>query len=189
MEAPWKDLEGKVVLVTGASAGIGRGLCLDLARAGCRVVAAARRTDRLESLCEEINGPPASRPVRSAAVEIDVSAGEARIEEAVRTAWSKFGTIDAVVNNAGVRGGVYSPLDWSEEEWQNVMGTNLTGLWLVTKHVCRTHERCKRKRFSGQHFVHWWSQSWTVTWRSCLHCIKSRCKCHYQGYGIGAGCL
>lgn len=137
MEAPWKDLEGKVVLVTGASAGIGRGLCLDLARAGCRVVAAARRTDRLESLCEEINGPPASRPVRSAAVEIDVSAGEARIEEAVRTAWSKFGRIDAVVNNAGVRGGVYSPLDWSEEEWRNVMETNLTGLWLVTKHVCR----------------------------------------------------
>jgi NADP-dependent 3-hydroxy acid dehydrogenase YdfG len=44
-----------VVLVTGASSGIGRDFYLDLVRVGCRVVAAARRTDRLRSLCEEIN--------------------------------------------------------------------------------------------------------------------------------------
>jgi len=53
---PWSRMEGQVVLVTGASSGIGRDFCLDLARAGCRVVAAARRADRLRSLAEEIPG-------------------------------------------------------------------------------------------------------------------------------------
>ncbi|RWW43697.1 hypothetical protein BHE74_00050611, partial [Ensete ventricosum] len=50
------SLKGKVVMVTGASSGIGREICLDLAAAGCKIVAAARRVDRLKSLCDEING-------------------------------------------------------------------------------------------------------------------------------------
>ncbi|PNX57491.1 NAD(P)-binding rossmann-fold protein [Trifolium pratense] len=44
-----------VVFVTGASSGLGRDLCLDLAKAGCRIIAAARRLDRLHSLCHQIN--------------------------------------------------------------------------------------------------------------------------------------
>ncbi|RZR97139.1 hypothetical protein BHM03_00026255 [Ensete ventricosum] len=101
-----RSLEGKVVMVTGASSGIGRDLCLDLAKAGCRVIAAARRTDRLRSLCEEINGSGASEPstVRSVAVELDVSADEPAIAASVQRAWDAFGRIDGLVNNAGVRG-------------------------------------------------------------------------------------
>ncbi|OAY66277.1 3-oxoacyl-(acyl-carrier-protein) reductase FabG [Ananas comosus] len=140
--------EGKVVMVTGASSGIGRELCLDLAAAGCRVVAAARRVDRLRSLCREIDGSrsPATPPAAAAAaVELDVSAGAAAIEAAVASAWDAFGRIDAVVNNAGVRGGVYSSLDWSEEEWNINMTTNLTGLWLVSKYVCRRMRDAKQK--------------------------------------------
>ncbi|KAJ3692093.1 hypothetical protein LUZ60_012443 [Juncus effusus] len=135
---PWKLLEGKIVLVTGASSGIGREICLDLARAGCFIIATARRTDRLRSLCDEINGPDSSTsPKQSVSVQMDVSAGEAEIESAVRRAWDSYGRIDALINNAGIRGGVHSVLEWSEEEWNNVVRTNLTGLWLVTKHVCR----------------------------------------------------
>lgn len=52
---PWSNLPDKVVFVTGASSGLGLEFCLDLAAAGCRIVAAARRTDRLESLCDQIN--------------------------------------------------------------------------------------------------------------------------------------
>ncbi|CAD5180903.1 unnamed protein product [Musa acuminata subsp. malaccensis] len=59
---PWRSLDGKVVMVTGASSGIGWDHCLDLARAGCQIIAAARRTDRLRSICEEINGPDRQRP-------------------------------------------------------------------------------------------------------------------------------
>ncbi|KAG6501016.1 3-oxoacyl-[acyl-carrier-protein] reductase FabG-like [Zingiber officinale] len=145
VSTPWARLEGKVVMVTGASSGIGRGLCLDLARAGCRVLAAARRVDRLESLCEEINGSSAPEYPRSVAVELDVSAEESSIAAAIRRAWETFGRIDGLVNNAGIRGSVHSPLDWSEEDWNDNIRTNLTGLWLVSKLVCKLMRDAKVK--------------------------------------------
>ncbi|XP_008805478.2 3-oxoacyl-[acyl-carrier-protein] reductase FabG-like [Phoenix dactylifera] len=153
-DQPWRRLEGKVVMVTGASSGIGRELSLDLARAGCNIVAAARRTGRLKSLCDEINsfgslslsssGPEASA-VRAVAVELDVSARSSAIEASVQKAWDAFGRIDALINNAGIRGGIYSPLEWPEEEWNDLMATNLTGLWLVSKHVCKRMRDTKQK--------------------------------------------
>ncbi|KAL5546673.1 hypothetical protein UlMin_006360 [Ulmus minor] len=142
---PWVDLSGKVVMVTGASSGLGREFCLDLAKAGCFVVAAARRVDRLKSLCDQINqlyssnsdsSSSSSRSVRAVAVELDVCADEATIRNSVGKAWDAFGRVDALLNNAGVRGTVKSPLDLSEEEWNNVVKTNFTGAWLVSKYVC-----------------------------------------------------
>ncbi|PHU15681.1 hypothetical protein BC332_16886 [Capsicum chinense] len=99
---PWKDLTGKVVMVTGASSGIGLEFCLDLAKAGCRIIAAARRIDRLKTLCSQINNSegPAWRAV---AVQLDITADGATIEAAVQVAWDAFGRIDALVNNAGLR--------------------------------------------------------------------------------------
>lgn len=108
----WDELAGKVVMVTGASSGLGLEFCLDLAKAGCKIVAAARRVDRLISLCHQINHlplPPSSsafEPIspRAVAVELDVCADAPTIETAVYKAWDAFGHIDALVNNAGVRG-------------------------------------------------------------------------------------
>ncbi|KAK4837449.1 hypothetical protein QYF36_005597 [Acer negundo] len=137
---PWRDLTGKVVMVTGASSGLGREFCLDLAKAGCRIVAAARRVERLKSLCDEINNLTSAEAeptsVRAVAVELDVCADGATIQRSVQLAWESFGTIDALVNNAGVRGTVKNPLDLSEEEWDHAIKTNLTGSWLVSKYVC-----------------------------------------------------
>ncbi|KAK9290881.1 hypothetical protein L1049_009060 [Liquidambar formosana] len=145
---PWHDLTGKVVMVTGASSGLGRDFCLNLAKAGCRIVAAARRTDRLKSLCDQINAltfsdhHPSSSPSmsvqspRAVAVELDLTANAATIEGSVQKAWDAFGRIDALVNNAGVRGTVKSSLELSEEEWNSIVKTNLTGTWLVSKYVC-----------------------------------------------------
>ncbi|CAJ1967786.1 unnamed protein product [Sphenostylis stenocarpa] len=136
---PWHKLEDKVVLVTGASSGIGREFCIDLAKSGSYVVAAARRLDRLSSLCHEINrlwpSPTGSR--RAAAVELDVAADGPTIDKAVQKAWDAFGRIDSLINNAGVRGSVKSPLKLSEEEWDHVFKTNVTGCWLVSKYVCK----------------------------------------------------
>ncbi|XP_059658726.1 uncharacterized protein LOC132305057 [Cornus florida] len=139
----WCELDGKVVMVTGASSGLGWEFCLDLAKAGCKIIAASRRIQRLKSLCDQINGfaafsdhPQPNAPLRAVAVELDVSANGATIDASVRRAWDAFGRIDALINNAGVRGGVHSPLDLSEEEWNNTVKTNLTGSWLVSKYVC-----------------------------------------------------
>jgi len=112
---PWTTLAGKVVMVTGASSGLGRDFTLDLARAGCRVVLAARRVDRLQSLCDEINRMPSSsdlaegdRSLRAVSVELDVAADGAVIDRQVQKAWDAFGHLDALINNAGVRGNWFS---------------------------------------------------------------------------------
>jgi len=103
---PWHKLEDKVVLVTGASSGIGRDFCIDLAKAGSYVVAAARRLDRLTSLCHEINRlwPSPAGNSRAVAVELDVAADASTIDKAVQKAWDAYGRIDSLINNAGVRG-------------------------------------------------------------------------------------
>ncbi|KAG6603299.1 hypothetical protein SDJN03_03908, partial [Cucurbita argyrosperma subsp. sororia] len=152
----WNDLNAKVVMVTGASSGLGRELCLDLARAGCKIIAAARRTDRLQSLCDEINrldflvsssssvssssrasSVMAVESCRAVAVTLDVSADGKSIENGIKKAWDSFGFIDTLVNNAGMRGTVKSPLDLSEEEWDQTMRANLKGAWLISKYVSK----------------------------------------------------
>ncbi|KAI3677988.1 hypothetical protein L6452_37265 [Arctium lappa] len=144
---PWHDLTGKVVFVTGASSGIGKEFCLDLAKAGCKIIACARRMDLLKSLCDEINGMTISTgsesksktesvAVRAFAVQLDVSADEVTIKAAVQKAWEAFGHIDALINNAGISGQPRNPLDFEEGDWNYIYRTNLTGTWLVAKHVC-----------------------------------------------------
>ncbi|XP_057770432.1 LOW QUALITY PROTEIN: uncharacterized protein LOC130990222 [Salvia miltiorrhiza] len=149
---PWSThLDGKIVMVTGASAGPGLDFCLDLARAGCRVVVAAvRRTDLLKSLCDQISiameAPDGSGSCQAIAVELDVAADSSTIEANVERAWAAFGSIDALINNAGLRGQVKSSLELSEEEWDRVVKTNLRGSWLVWKYV---GERMRRRGACG----------------------------------------
>ncbi|KAK9928255.1 hypothetical protein M0R45_025401 [Rubus argutus] len=80
---PWRDLHDKVVMVTGASSDLGREFCLDLAKAGCRIVAAARRVDRLRSICDEINQLATAPQRRAVAVELDISADGLVIQKSV----------------------------------------------------------------------------------------------------------
>ncbi|KAI3525951.1 hypothetical protein L1887_05088 [Cichorium endivia] len=141
---PWRDLRGTIVMVTGASSGIGWEFCIDLAKAGCRIIAAARRTDRLKALCDAINNLDISgtnrnedrdNNVLAVAVELDVSADGPTIKASVLKAWDAFGRIDALINNAGIRGPVRNPLNLSEEDWDRTFTTNVKGSWLVSKYV------------------------------------------------------
>ncbi|KAM0006205.1 putative 3-oxoacyl-[acyl-carrier-protein] reductase [Helianthus debilis subsp. tardiflorus] len=106
----WQDLKDKIVMVTGASSGIGWELCIDLAKSGCKIIAAARRINRLKALCDEINSFGISSchtnpsGVLALAVQLDVSADGPAIEASVRKAWDAFGRIDALINNAGITG-------------------------------------------------------------------------------------
>ncbi|KAH6772207.1 Rossmann-fold superfamily protein [Perilla frutescens var. frutescens] len=138
---PWSHLNGKIIMVIGSSSGHGREFCLDLAKAGGRIVAAARKIDRLNSLCDQINkmdiptGGVSGGSRRAIAVALNVMADGPTIEACVEKAWDAFGRIDVLINNAGVTGQNIDSLELSEEEFNRVKDTNLTGSWLVSKYV------------------------------------------------------
>src|SRR5688500_13960788 len=90
------SLPGQVVIVTGASSGIGEATARRLVRGGAQVVVAARRQDRLDTLVRELDPTGAS----ILAVACDVTSGADR-RKLVDVTLSKFGRVDALVNNAG----------------------------------------------------------------------------------------
>jgi NADP-dependent 3-hydroxy acid dehydrogenase YdfG len=87
----------KVVLITGASSGIGAGIARELGAAGAKLMLGARRTDRLDALAEEINAHGGDALTRR--LDVTDRADVAAFAEAARQAW---GRVDAIVNNAGV---------------------------------------------------------------------------------------
>lgn len=125
------DLTGRTALVTGASSGLGRHFAGVLAKAGARVALAARRTDALAETKAAIEAAGGTALV----VAMDVT-DPASVAAAVAQAWDGLGRIDILVNNAGVT--ATSPfLDMSEEEWDRVIDTNLTGCARVAREVAR----------------------------------------------------
>ena len=121
------DLTGKTALVTGASSGLGRHFAKVLAAAGANIIAAARRVDRVEQLCEEIT---ASGGIAYPA-ELDVTNSDS-ITKAFDVAEGQFGAVTIVVNNAGInRGGLL--LNISGDDWDAVMDTNLKAVWAVAR--------------------------------------------------------
>jgi ribitol 2-dehydrogenase len=112
-------LAGKVVIITGASSGIGRAAAAALARCGARLALAARSTDRLESLARELGAPAFSVPT-----DVTVSADVRRM---VDETMGRFGRIDALFANAGV----YIPGQAAEgdpDAWARLMDVNVTGV-------------------------------------------------------------
>ncbi len=112
----------KVVLITGASSGIGVGIANELAKAGATVVLGARRTDRLDKLAEEIRW--AGGRVMTRRLDVTDYADVAAFAEAARL---EFGRVDAIVNNAGVM-----PLSLMSslkvEEWDRMVDVNIKGV-------------------------------------------------------------
>lgn len=121
------DLTGRVVLVTGASAGIGAHLVRGLACSGARVVAAARRLDRLETLAAEIG-----ENVLPIACDVAIDADRERLVERAVTA---FGAIDGLVNNAGISGSGVPASRQSTEEFREVLEVDLVAPFDLAKRV------------------------------------------------------
>ena len=122
------SLDGRVALVTGGNAGIGRAVALAFRDAGARVVVGARRADRNAAVLAEL-GP------ECAAHELDVT-DEASVERAVAAVVARYGRLDILVNNAGTVNRK-SVMDLERAAWDHVMNTNLTGPFLCTKHAAR----------------------------------------------------
>lgn len=112
------NLEGKVVLITGASSGIGRSTALALSKAGAKVAVGARRADRLKVLAEDAPG-------EILVLDLDVT-DQQSIQNAVAATVEHFGTLDALVNNAGIMlSGMILGADTAE--WSRMVETNLLG--------------------------------------------------------------
>ena len=122
-------VEGRVALVTGASQGIGRACALVLAGAGAKIALCARNQQKLDELAAEI----AAQGGEAAAFKIDVGS-EDEIKAGVQAIVARFGKIDILVNNAGVTRDQLV-MRMKRAEWDEVLNTNLTGPFLLTRAV------------------------------------------------------
>ncbi|MDF0751098.1 SDR family oxidoreductase [Marinobacter sp. 71-i] len=120
-----QTLQNKVAIVTGASSGIGRATALLFAGEGARVVLGARRRSELEQVVEEIE----TLGGEAIAVVGDVQ-DEEHARALVETAVDHFGGLDIAFNNAGIMGRMVPTSELSREDWDSVLGTNLTGAFL-----------------------------------------------------------
>jgi NADP-dependent 3-hydroxy acid dehydrogenase YdfG len=122
-------LSGKVALITGASSGIGYASALALAGEGARLLITARRQRRLDELAQQVGD------LGGEAVTV---AGDAREEEtarrAVATALDRFGSLDILINNAGV-GNYKNLVDTSAEEYDELMDANMRSTFLFSRHA------------------------------------------------------
>jgi short-subunit dehydrogenase len=124
------SLKGKVILITGASSGFGEDAARLFAKEGCRVVLAARREEKLQSIATEIRGAGGE----AFAIPVDVNQ-RAEIDRMVQIVLDRYGRVDILFNNAGFGG-----LDWfenlkPERHIETLVRVNLTGPMLVTHAV------------------------------------------------------
>jgi NAD(P)-dependent dehydrogenase (short-subunit alcohol dehydrogenase family) len=124
------DLSGRMAVVTGAGKGIGRAICLELARAGADIFGVSRTASDLEALGDEVR----VLGVRYASYVADIASVAAAEDVAGRA--EAFGAVDILVNSAGVaRTGPAE--DVTEDAWDDVLDTNLKGAFFVSQAVGR----------------------------------------------------
>jgi NAD(P)-dependent dehydrogenase (short-subunit alcohol dehydrogenase family) len=140
MSFPGLDLTGRTAVVIGATSGLGKAIALGLADAGADVVPTGRRVELAAEAAREVE----ARGRRSLAIAADVS-DTSSIQELADTVIEKFGKVDILVNAAGRT--IRRPtLDVSDDEWDGIMDTNLTGML----RACRAFGRYMIERRYGR---------------------------------------
>lgn len=120
-------LQGKTILVTGASSGIGKATAEALAREGAKLIITARR----ETLLKEV---AAGLPTPTHALVLDARDREA-IAPALASLPKEFSTIDGLVNNAGLALGLHGTAEAEWSDWETMIETNIVGLIAMTRQV------------------------------------------------------
>jgi len=129
------DLKGRVAVVTGGNGGIGLGMARGLAKAGARVVVAARNADKSKSAVSELK----SLGSDALAISVDVT-NEKSVNDMAAAVAEQCGRLDILVNNSGINIRV-PPQDMALEQWRQVIDVNLTGAFLCAK---AAHPHMKR---------------------------------------------
>ena len=131
------DLEGKIVIVTGARRGMGKSHALALAKAGAKVAVADISLEECQKVVDEIR----KEKGEALAVKCDVTK-KGEIDDMIKTVVDKWGRIDILVNNAGIC--QFKPfLELTEEEWDRTLDTNLRGYFLCAQAAAK--EMVKQK--------------------------------------------
>ena len=134
------SLSGQIALVTGGSQGIGRATALVLAQCGADVAVMARSLDKCEGVAAEVR----SHQRRGLAVRGDLANAE-EIQAAVARVATELGPVSILVNNAAItRDGLMLRL--KREDWDAVINTNLTGVFLTTQQVLPMMTKARRGR-------------------------------------------
>jgi gluconate 5-dehydrogenase len=132
MSHPLFDITGKIALVTGSSRGIGRALATGLLEAGCTVVLNARSEDHVQQAVQQLR---VDFPDTVHGVAFD-NTDRAAVADSVAQIRSSIGPIDILVNNTGAQH--RAPfIDFTDEDWHRLIGTNLTSAFLVGREVAR----------------------------------------------------
>jgi len=121
------NLQDKIVLVTGASSGIGRACAHAFAQLGARLILAARREERLQALAAELSVPTHT-------IALDVR-DRAAVEAAIAGLPADWQAIDVLVNNAGLSRGLDKLHEGSVQDWEEMIDTNIKGLLYITRLV------------------------------------------------------
>jgi len=124
-------LSGRLALITGASSGIGQACAHALARAGCGLIVAARRQERLQALVEDLHCQ-FDLPVHP--LPLDVRDPQA-VATAIANLPGDWQAIDILINNAGLSRGLNPLQSGSIQDWEEMIDTNLKGLLYVTRAV------------------------------------------------------
>jgi hypothetical protein len=134
------DLQGKVVVITGASSGIGRETAVLLGKNRCSVVLAARREEPLQEIAHRIEADGG----RALVVKTDVSV-ESQVQKMIDSAAQRFGRIDVLINNAGF--GLFAPIaETTSEQMDRIWQTNFMGTFYGIRSVLPL----MKKQGSGQ---------------------------------------
>ena len=126
------NMKEKVVLITGASSGIGRATAEAFAAKGAHIVVAARRKKELDTLVTSIEAMGG----KASAIKTDVSSSKS-VAQMVAHTLEVFGRLDYAINNAGIEGKLNGITDLSEDDWDQVLDINLKGTFLCMKYEAR----------------------------------------------------